>query len=431
MGGLSGKVMGAALTHRFPLFWLMAFKAKIITICTILNMVAKGIVFIVALAVSVTGFVHPGLLHTSRDLERAKNHVLKGDEPWNTDWQLLLNNSRASPTYEPNPQPTIYRGSDGTHAENYPRLYNDAHAAYQLAIRWHIQGDDQYADAAVAILNAWSSTMVAIGGSSDRFLAAGIYGYQFANAAELMRSYSGWSASEQDQMKTFLQDVFFSESYRFLTTHNGQDEYHYYANWDFCNIANIMAIGVFTDNQTMYEYGKNYFLNGDGRGAINNFIYKNYTESGSGKILSQGQEAGRDQGHATLDISLLGVIMQQGYNQGDDLFATLGDAGLHASEYVSKYNVGYDVPYTLYESYEGHQTVISADSRYTHRPGFELVYAHYNDIKHANASWTKLYRDQTNGNSTAGVEGGGGNYGPNSGGFDVLGYGTLLYRLSA
>jgi len=315
-------------------------------------MVAKGIVFIVALAVSVTGFVHPGLLHTSRDLERAKNHVLKGDEPWMTDWQLLLNNSRASPTYEPNPQPTIYRGSDGTHAENYPRLYNDAHAAYQLAIRWHIQGDDQYADAAVAILNAWSSTMVAIGGSSDRFLAAGIYGYQLANAAELMRSYSGWSASEQDQMKTFLQDVFFSESYRFLTTHNGQDEYHYvsslsmfingfiwhielttdiqYANWDFCNIANIMAIGVFTDNQTMYEYGKNYFLNGDGRGAINNFIYKNYTESGSGKILSQGQEAGRDQGHATLDISLLGVVMQQGYNQGDDLFATLGDAGLHA-----------------------------------------------------------------------------------------------------
>lgn len=91
-----------------------------------------------------------------------------------------------------------------------------------------------------------------------------------------------------------------------------------------------MAIGVFTDNQTMYDYGKSYFLDGDGRGAIKNFIYKNYTESGSGKILSQGQEAGRDQDHATLDISLLGVIMQQGYNQGDDLFATLGDGGLHA-----------------------------------------------------------------------------------------------------
>ncbi|KAM0312662.1 hypothetical protein ACHAPQ_012189 [Fusarium lateritium] len=246
-------------------------------------MTAKIVFYIVALAVAVARFVHPGLLHTSEDLERAKNHVRIGHQPWTTDWQLLLNNSRASPTYKPDPQPTIYRGSDGTHAENYGRLYNDAHSAYQLGIRWHIQGDDQHADAAVAILNAWSSTMVAIGGSSDRFLAAGIYGYQLANAAELLRSYSGWSASEQNQMKTFLKDVFFSESYRFLTTHNGQDEYHY-----------------------------------------------NYTEPGSGKILSQGQEAGRDQGHATLDISLLGVIMQQGYNQGDDLFATLGEAGLHA-----------------------------------------------------------------------------------------------------
>jgi hypothetical protein len=190
-------------------------------------MVAKGIVCIVALAVSVTGFIHPGLLHTSKDLERAKGHVTKGDEPWTTDWQLLLNNSHASPTYEPNPQATVYRGSDGTHAENYRRLFNDAHAAYQLAIRWHIQGDDQYANACVTILNAWSSTMKAIGGSSDRYLAAGIYGYQLANAAELLRSYSGWSTSDQHQMKTFLQDVFFSASYTFLTTHNGQDEYHY------------------------------------------------------------------------------------------------------------------------------------------------------------------------------------------------------------
>lgn len=91
-----------------------------------------------------------------------------------------------------------------------------------------------------------------------------------------------------------------------------------------------MAIGVLTDNQTMYDWGRDYFLYGDGRGAINNFIYKNYTEDGTGKILSQGQEAGRDQGHATLDLALLGAIMQQGYNQGDDLYAALGNSGLAA-----------------------------------------------------------------------------------------------------
>lgn len=111
--------------------------------------------------------------------------------------------------------------------ENYGILYNDVHAAYQLAIRWHVEQVTEYADAAVKILNAWSSTMVAIGASCDGFLAAGIYGYQFANAAELMRPYSGWSSVDRSQMKVFLRDVFFSDSYRFLTTHNGQDEYHY------------------------------------------------------------------------------------------------------------------------------------------------------------------------------------------------------------
>jgi len=40
---------------------------------------------------------------------------------------------------------------------------------------------------AIEILNEWSSTLTAIEGISDRFLASGIYGYQFANAGEILR----------------------------------------------------------------------------------------------------------------------------------------------------------------------------------------------------------------------------------------------------
>lgn len=100
------------------------------------------------------------------------------------------------------------------------------------------------------------------------------------------------------------------------------------------------------------------------------------------------------------------------------------------SEYCSKYNVGQGVPFTAYTSDEGDFTAISNSSRYTIRPGFELIYAHYNGVKKLNASWTGLYRNMVNGNSTSNVEGGGGNYGSNSGGYDALGFGTLLYRLS-
>lgn len=89
------------------------------------------------------------------------------------------------------------------------------------------------------------------------------------------------------------------------------------------------------------------------------------------------------------------------------------------------------VPFTEYDNPDqGNMSGISPASRGNVRAGFELLYAHYNDIRGLDASWTKAYVDYVN-NATGGVEGGGGNYGSNSGGYDYLGFGTLMYRLTA
>lgn len=279
--------------------------------------------FTLALAGSAAAaFTHLGALHTADDIARVKDHVDAGDEPWSTAFTLLMENDHAQLSYEPNAVEVITRGSTGTNTENYSNAYQDAAAAYQLALEWLILGNDSYADASVAILNDWSSTLQDINGTSDMFLAAGLYGYQFANAAELMSTYSGWSDDDQSAFGVMLTDIFANYSRLFLDDHNGNDEYHYYANWDFCNIACLMAVGIFTDNDTMYSQAVDYFLTGPSNGALPVFAIANYTEDGSTKTLMQGQEAGRDQGHATLDFALLGVIAQQGYNQGDDLFAS-------------------------------------------------------------------------------------------------------------
>ncbi|CAG7943084.1 unnamed protein product [Penicillium nalgiovense] len=382
-----------------------------------------------AFTLSATAFIHPGALHTAEDFERIKNHVVKGDEPWNTTWTSLTASPYAQSSHQPSPKETVYRGNNGVDGENYPSLYKDTAAAYQLAIRWKISDDKSYADAAINILNSWAVTLKEIGGTSDKFLASGIYGYQMANAAELMSDYSGWGSSDKTATATMLTNVFAPMNTRFMEEHNGQDYYHYYANWDQCNLASLLAIGIFTDNQTMYDYALNYVRTGPSNGALPVFAIANYTEPGSNKVLTQGQEAGRDQGHSTLDMVLLGVIAQQAFNQGDDLFAEYSNEILNAAEYVGKYNVGYDVPYTLYKSYQGDQTVISENARGTIRPGFELLSAHYGQIKRLDSYWTDAYRDWVNANSTDGVEGGGGNYGSTSGGFDVLGFGSLLYRI--
>lgn len=99
----------------------------------------------------------------------------------------------------------------------------------------------------------------------------------------------------------------------------------------------------------------------------------------------------------------------------------------YSSEYVSKYNVGEDVPYSTYTWSEGEQTVIGSGSRGGNRPFAELLVAHYSSVRGLDAGWTIAYRDQVNA-AAGGAEGGGGDYGSSSGGYDQLGFGTALFR---
>lgn len=98
-------------------------------------------------------------------------------------------------------------------------------------------------------------------------------------------------------------------------------------------------------------------------------------------------------------------------------------------EYAFRYNVGEEVPFTTYvNSVHGTHTEVSPAGRGEVRPISELFYAHYAVIKGLDAGWTGDFREMVL-EEGGGAEGGGGDYGPNSGGYDQLGFGTLLYRL--
>lgn len=368
-------------------------------------------------------FVHPGLLHGKEDFDRMKIKVNAGAEPWISGWNKMIANSHARASYIANPTVKLIRGGgtvEEPEPDNYSRAFNDVAAAYQLAVRWKITGDDVYAQAAVNILNAWASTCIGLFGDSNQMLAAGIYGYQFANAAEILRDYSGWAAADFTKFKTFMLTVFYPKNHDFLVRHNGTCISHYWANWDLCNIASVMAIGVLTDNRQLYNEAVNYFQRGAGNGNILKAI--NYIHPNG---LGQVQESGRDQGHATLCISLLGTICQMALHQGDDFFAFDNNRLLKACEYTAKYNVAnLDVPFSSYTNCDNiTHTVVSPDSRGTVRPMWAIVYNYYAKRKGLPAPYTLL------GVNTTQPEGGGGDYGPNSGGFDQLGFGTLLYSL--
>ncbi|KWZ29846.1 LamG-like jellyroll fold domain-containing protein [Burkholderia anthina] len=371
-------------------------------------------------------FTHPGLLHTDADFERMRAKVAAQASPWIDSWNVLVANGHTRLTNKPNPQVGIYRGNDPTHGQNYGALYNDIAAAYGDALRWKVSNDTRYADKAVEYLDQWASTLTTLGGS-DVALAAGIYGYEFANAAEIMRGYSGWSPAGLAAFQAMMRTVFYPVSHAFLTRIDTAMDTHYWANWGLANIACVLAIGVLCDDAELVDEAVTHFKTGGSNGCIRQAVY--YLHPGN---LGQWQEAGRDQGHSTLGIALTGAICEMAWNQGIDLYGYDNNRFLAGAEYVAKANLKqadgafYTVPFVTYQNSAGViQTQFSTGGQggALGRPCWALVANHYINRKGLAAPYTRRAAE------LVAPEGGGGNYGPNSGGFDQLGYGTLTCTL--
>ncbi|AXK31577.1 cell wall anchor protein [Streptomyces armeniacus] len=365
-------------------------------------------------------FTHPGMLHGADDFARMAERVGAGTAPWTAGWERLTANRHSAAGWTPRPAETVVRGGEG---QNYPNLYHDVHAAYQNALRWKVTGDTAHADTARDILNAWSGTLEAVTGNADRFLASGIYGYQFANAAEIMRDYDGFDLPRCQDM---LARVFYPLCDDFLKDHNDACVTNYWANWDLCNMAAVMAIGILNDDQAKFDQVVDYFHQGEGNGSLPNAVP--FLHDGG---LGQWQESGRDQGHTLMGIGLMGTVCEMAHKQGTDLYGADDNRFLKACEYVAKYNRGESVPFSTYEWGHGRNceprshTVISEASRGQQRPVWERVYHHYRHRAGLETPYVALLAGAQS------PEGGGGDYGNESGGFDELGFGTLTYVLEA
>ena len=197
------------------------------------------------------GFVHPGGLHTQADFDRIKQQLKDGNARVKSAYQKLTSAAYAQASVQTYPVETIVRG--GGSGENYINAARGATMAYQNALRWKIGGTKANADAAVRILMAWANTTKAITGNSDQCLAVGLYGYQFAQAAELMRDYEGWSREEFRQFQDWMLTLWYPKAINFLRGRNGtwensgkwwQAPGHYWSNWGLCNILCVISIGI-------------------------------------------------------------------------------------------------------------------------------------------------------------------------------------------
>jgi hypothetical protein len=309
-------------------------------------------------------FVHPGILHTRADLDRIKSRIVSGDEPWKSAYAVFSRSPFARSDYKlRGPFENLIR--DPQKSVGKAEMEADADAAYQNAIMWVITGDEAHAKKSVEILNAWSYKLKTITGH-DAQLAAGLYGFLFVNAAEIIRyTYPDWKPEDIKQFEKCLNTVFYPVIRDFATFANG--------NWDGACMKMMMGTGVFCDDRAMFDRAVDYFYNGEGNGRLTHYI------AASG----QCQESGRDQAHTQLGLGLLAECCQVGWNQGLDMFGASDNRLLPGYEYTAKYNLGEDVPFEKFTDTTGKYVhiKISAQARGNFRSVWEIAYNHYHVLK--------------------------------------------------
>jgi autotransporter-associated beta strand protein len=329
-------------------------------------------------------FVHPGGLHTQADFDRMKAKVTANASPWVDSYNQLTALSMANLGWPWHPVTQIVRG---TSPNNYARSQLDALAIYYLALRYHITGDTNYANEAIRGMDAWSGTMTnGVGGNSNYALGAGICGYEFAVAGEALHGYAGWSPASMNAYSNFLMR-WYGSCIGFMTGHNGTCDSHYWCNWDGCNLAAIMAIGVFCDNTNIFNYAVQYLETGNGNGNLTSAAWYVHTNG-----LAQWQESGRDQAHTMDGVAWLAVALQIAWNQGVDLYGFDNNRYLRGAEYAAKYNLWQDVPYVPFGTCDSSEswgtTALSSGSRGFLPPTWDLIYNHYVNIKGLAAPYT-------------------------------------------
>lgn len=409
------------------------------------------------------GFVHPGALVTQADIDRAKKLIFEDKDDYMVRaWDILCANQYSQSNVATWPTEYVQRGLSG---DNYMNAARGAAMAFQNALRWKISGDRAHADKAVGILMQWCDVTKAVTGNTNISLASGLYGYGFANAAELMRDYDGWAPEDFERFKKWMIKVWYNPAIDFLRRRHdtwsnfrhpdrGERPGHYWSNWGLCNVLCVMSIGILCDDVHMYNQGVSFYKY-DHQGTFvedrtttpmiyndgcNEFIGNLVPitmpdERGPFGFLGQMQESGRDQGHTVMALCCALDVCQIGFNQGDDLYAYMDDRIAAGCEYVCALNYagisGSNLPWYPYEYADcagprGASWQMfgpNEGGKGERRPNWDRIRGYYEGLRGVKLQYADKAAELLC------PDGGGGNYNANSGGYDHLGFSSLTnYR---
>ena len=265
-------------------------------------------------------FTHPGILLMQKQIEFVRSMIQSNRSPWKEAFDSALSSEFANIDYQPSPVKKLTRTGYYKRAVStgYAELSNDAKAAFVNAQLWALKDSSRYADKAIEIINAWSTTCKEISGGNDK-LSGGIACIQFVNAAEIMRhTASGWPQRDQDIFENWLRTMFWPLLRDFIPSYNG--------NWDAIIGQALISMGIFLEDDFIFDHAVNYYLNGIGNGRMTYYVREDSTT----------QETLRDQGHEQMGIGALAGFAEIAWNQGLDLYSTEDNRLLKGIEGTAK-----------------------------------------------------------------------------------------------
>lgn len=323
-------------------------------------------------AISQTKFTHPGIIHSQESIDFVRSKIATKKQPWLDAWEKLKASKHSSLDWKPQPRISVERGPYNNPDIGSSEFTEDSKAAYAHALCWLFTKDEAHARKAAEILDSWSTTLETIKNHDARLLV-GMEAPHYCIAAEILKhKWSKWPSENQAQFSKMLRNIFYPLIKDFYPSANG--------NWDASMIQAMMSMAIFLDDHDMFQRATNYYLNGKGNGAIGNY----FIESG------QSQESGRDQAHTQMGIRFLANSAESAWIQKVDLYGALNNRLLKGFEYTAKYNLGHDVPYVPYLSYEKryHYKNLSSKARGRLQAMYERVYNHYHHRKGLEAPYT-------------------------------------------
>lgn len=355
-------------------------------------------------------FIHPGLLHSEKSLERIKLLVENKSQPAYGSYEILIKLPEARADYQmKGPFEIISR--DGKYSYTKNPSERDFNSAYYNAILWQITGNKAHADKSMEIIRAYAGILRQIPPTNDAPLCAGLQGFILVNAAEIMRytymssNYpGGWNEHDTEMVEAMFRNVFqpvLNKFYQAKPYTNG--------NWGIAVSKAQLSFGIFLNDRKLYDKAIDFFYHGKDNGSLPNYI----AESG------QSQEAGRDQQHAMLGVACFADMAEVAWTQGDDLYGALDNRIMKGYEYIAKANLGYDVPFVTWKDITGKYSNLSTlgkDGMGRFRSVFEIAYNHYVERKGLEMPYTKIVLGLVR---------------PEGPGFtcDNTGFGSLLYYL--